>query len=358
MNSAPFPESSANELPWSAAVIIEQQPARQAKLFQWWYSFTTPASAHTSYVKREADRKARLLSMVVFFFLATLIFFIPATLQMPISTFYLDLITIAITLGALLVNKNGKTLLAGIIIVVTFEIALALGIVLIRSFNETDLQLYDLFIIGELLAISLLPVRNVLIVAVLNSIFTWIDLAYHPHTPVLAQDMATQFLPVLVRPVGLQFIIAGVVFIWIDSATKAIERANRAEMVATLEHAMAEQRASSEQEKRELEESIQQLVGAHVNATNNQIAGRIPYPPARVLWPLVGVINSLWVRLQRTQQTERELQQLKQAISAYNEFIQKRPLSSQHSLSGLRTGTDLDQLVASMKNLYGNTRDY
>ncbi len=329
-----------------------QKPERHNRFFTWLYRVSTPPTGtNLTFIQREADRKARLLSTVAFYFLMTLVLFIPATLRMPISTFYLDLIIIAITLGALFANKAGKTFAAGVTIVATYEIALALGVVLIRPFDPTSLQLYDLFIIGELLAVSLLPIRAIVIVALLNSAFIWVDLITHPLSKGLADALQTQFIPALVRPIGLQFIVAGVVFLFVSSAAKAIERANRAEMVATLEHIVAEQRAVSEQEKQSLEESIQQLVQAHVNASNGQLVGRLAYPPAKVLWPLVGVINSLWMRLQRSHQTEHELQQIKQAIATYASMLDKASQQPQQPLPMLRTGTDLDQLVLSIRNL-------
>lgn len=336
---------------WSSEVGM-QKAERHNRFFTWLYKNTAPpVPTNPTFIQREADRKARLLSTVAFYFLATLVLFIPATLLMPISTFYLDLIIIAITVGALFANKAGKTFAAGVIIVATYEIALALGVVLICPFDPTSLQLYDLFIIGELLAVSLLPIRAIVIVALLNSAFIWLDLITHPLSPGLADALKTQFLPALVRPIGLQFIVAGVVFLFVSSAAKAIERANRAEMVATLEHIVAEQRAVSEQEKQSLEESIQQLVQAHISASNGQIAARLPYPPAKVLWPLVGVINSLWMRLQRSNQTEHELKQVKQAIATYSSMLDKASQQPYQPLPMLRTGTDLDQLVLSIRNL-------
>jgi hypothetical protein len=156
---------------------------------------------------------------------------------------------------------------------------------------------------------------------------------------------------VLARPVGLQLIIAGVVFIWVSSATNAIARANKAEMIATLEHTIAEQGTLIEKEKQALEESIKQIVQAHVDATNGQLVTRIPYPPAKVLWPLVGVVNSLWIRLRHSQQNEQELNQLKQAISAYTALVHRASISSQQAVPMQRTGTALDPLILSIGKL-------
>jgi len=128
-------------------------------------------------------------------------------------------------------------------------------------------------------------------------------------------------------------------------------------MVATLEHTISEQRALIEHEKQELEESIRQLIQAHVDAANGQLLSRVTYPPAKSLWPLVGAMNSLWARLQHTQQIEYELQLLRRAIAYYIERMQQNSIGSgQPSVPFVRTGTSLDQLMLAVKALYSTAR--
>lgn len=161
----------------------------------------------------------------------------------------------------------------------------------------------------------------------------------------------------VVRPVGLQIIIAGVAYLWVRSAIRAITRADRAEMVAKLEHTLAEERAHFELAKHQLEQSIQQLVQTHADAMNGQMVAKIPYPPeARVLWPLIGVINSLWVRLQHTHQTERDLLQLKQAIASYTTLLRQSALTPQQPLPAYQTRTELDTLIFAVGNLQRTLR--
>src|SRR5262249_14569682 len=128
-------------------------------------------------------------------------------------------------------------------------------------------------------------------------------------------------IPTIAVSVALQLLSAGVAYIWVSSATHAIKRANRAEMVAVLEHTIAEERASAVREKRELEESFQQLVQMHIAATQGQVENQIPYPPSKALRPLVGAMHLLWARLQRTHHIEREYERLQQAIAYYMHII-------------------------------------
>jgi hypothetical protein len=294
--------------------------------------------------------------VVAFFFLVTMVLFFPASLFMPAITPMAVVFASLATFIALFVNRAGKTTLAGLIMVIGAEIALTSAILAMRPFLSVDVQLYDLYVIIILLAVTLLPARYIFLFALAHSAFIGVDMYVHPHTLALAQDLQTQFIPAIVRPIGLQIMVASVAYIWVRSATRAIERANRAEMVAALEHTIAEQRAFIEREKQELEESIQQLIRAHVDAANGQLTGRVAYPPAKALWPLVGAMNSLWVRLQRTQQLEGELQQLHQAIAYYIQLIQKNSVLGQTTLPLVRTGTSLDQLMLAMKTLYSPSR--
>jgi hypothetical protein len=343
-----------SEAPWTPTEVVEQESEQQeGGLARWWYGWTTPARPplNASYVRREADRKARLLSVVAFFFLLTMAVFFYPSLYMPSITPMAVVFAALSALIALFVNRAGRTTLGGIIMVVGSEIALTSVILGISPFPVVDIQLYDLYVIIILLAVTLLPARYIFLFALAHSAFIGINIYL-----VLARDLLTQFIPAIARPIGLQIMVASVAYIWVRSATRAIERANRAEMVASLEHTIAEQRAFIEHEKRDLEESIQQLIRAHVDAANGQLTSRVSYPPAKALWPLVGAMNSLWARLQRTQQVEGELQQLRQAIAYYIQLIQKSSASGQGTLPLVRTGTSLDQLILAMKALHSTSR--
>jgi hypothetical protein len=331
--------------PWDTNDVVGQEP-EQSGFFQWWFVLTAPPPTEGSgnFVQREIDRKARSLSSVAAFFLCVLLLFLPACFFMGVTTILADIIAIIGTLIGLIVNRLGQTRLAGILIVLGAEIALASAILLKGPFEPADIQLYDLYALIILLVASLLPPRALFLFAAAHSAFIVVEMFIHPDTPALAQNLQpqAQLLPAIVRSVGLQLLGSTVAFLWVRSAARAIERANRAEMVATLEHTIAEERALSEREKQELEESIQQLIQAQMAATKGQIAGQLPYPPAKVLWPLVGAMNLLWTRLQRAQQLEHEHQHLQQAIASYIRVVQQ---DNRASLPLIQTGTMLDQLI-------------
>lgn len=330
---------------WHPTEVVGQEP-EQSQAFQWWYTLTTPSSGASkgSFVTREAERRARSLSSVAAFFLCVLLLFLPACFFMGNVVILADVFAMVGTFIGLIVNRLGKTRAAGICIVLGAEIALATAIILKGPLNPADIQLYDLYALIILLVASLMPPGSIFLFAAAHSAFIILELFIHPDTPALAQDLQlqAQLLPAIVRPVGLQLLGSTVAYIWVRGAARAIERANRAEMVATLEHTIAEERAEGDRERRELEESIQQLIQAQMAATRGQLGGQIPYPPAKMLWPLVGAMNLLWSRLQRTQQIEREYQRLQQTIASYIQVVQS---DSRASLPRVQTGTIIDQLI-------------
>ncbi|HLI71167.1 MAG TPA: hypothetical protein VKV19_15540 [Ktedonobacteraceae bacterium] len=330
---------------WNTDEVIGQEP-EQGGALQWWYTLTAPppVAGGGSFVQREAERKARSLSSVAAFFLCVLLLFLPACFFMGTIIIFADSIAIVGTLIGLVVNRLGGTRAAGIIIVLGAEIALGVAILLKGPFQPADIQLYDLYALIILLVASLLPPRALFLFAAAHSAFIIVELYIHPDVPALAQNLQpqAQLLPAIVRSVGLQLLGSTVAYVWVRSATRAIERANRAEMVAALEHTIAQERASSEQAKQELEESIQMLIQAQMAATKGQMTNQLPYPPAKVLWPLVGAMNLLWTRFQRSQQIEREHQHLQQMISSYIQVVQKDRYAS---LPLAQTGTILDQLI-------------
>lgn len=342
---------------WSPSEVIAPATDWLERLLGWWFKMTIHPSlkVSTRYIDREKYHKARLVSTLAFlYFVLTAI-----TAYYLIYTSLLTLISILACFTGmvcvLIANRTGRTTLAGILMVLVFEVAMSLSMIGDAPLDTPSLATYYYFLIGELLAASLLPMSGVFLVALLNSIFIFGDLYYEPHTQALGLYLSTQFAAAALGPITIQIIAAGVIALWVFNSAHANERANRAEMVATLEHTVAAQLEEENKTKQELEESIQRVVQEQANAANNRFAARISYPPARVLWPLVGVINSLTARLQRTEQIDGELTQLKQAITMSTEILDQAANSPQKSLQMKKTGTDIDLLLLAAKRLHETT---
>ncbi len=136
------------------------------RTFGWWFRLTMPPRPEkgASFVKREADRRARLLSTIGLFYLA---FFSPCP---PSSIFHnpdRTLLKLFFYLHGdlcLSSHKLGKVKIGSSLLVLVFESGLVLSILSAGQLGLTDIPLYDIFIMGELIAVSLLPIQGVFIV--------------------------------------------------------------------------------------------------------------------------------------------------------------------------------------------------
>lgn len=357
------PLSNTTSGRWSPSEVIAQPPDWLERLLGWWFRMTTPPGLGTAsmYIDRVQYQKARLTSTIVFIYL---LFVVLCTYPVMYSspTVYLSGLTIIGYLLAypicfllLVLNRFGKTVLAGALLTLIFETGMAASFLILPVLDTSNLPLYNLFVVGELLAASMLPANSVFVVALLNSLFIASDLLLQQHSQSLNVFLHQQFAMAVLVPVGLQFVVAGVILFWVSSSAQADKRANRAEMVAMLEHTVAEQLEEENKTKLELEESIQQLVEEHTQAANNRFATRISYPPAKVLWPLVGVVNSLAARLQHAEKSNRELDQLRQAVTEATMTFRQVALSPDKPLQLQRTGTEVDLLVLATKRLHEAT---
>jgi hypothetical protein len=339
-----FPDVTQDKAEQVSQESVEVEAKQPSGIFEWWYKWTAvpepPASA--SFLKREEARKVRLLSTILLFFLPTLVIVLPTTFFMPVVyARYADVALISAATVSLFLNRVGKVTIAALILVLGFEAALTMVVLTTNPLDATVLQVYDLYAMVELFAASLLPVRSVFVIAACNSMFFWVDLFYQKATPTLAPDVAHQFLPIVSRPIILEFIVAAVSFLWVSSATKAIMRADRAEMVIRLEHALVGQ-------KRALEEGVAQILQTHVEVANGNLNARAPLNQDNALWQIARALNVLLVRLQRAAIGERDLHRVEQAVTQCVSIIQHA--EEEQQLPRLPfTHTAIDPLIAALQ---------
>jgi large-conductance mechanosensitive channel len=342
-NTLPSPDKFSGT--WSPAEILgeEQDTQKHISLVGKWYHLTAiPEKPYqTSFVKREAERKSRLLSTAVFFLMLVVGLIIPATLFIANhAVLWLCVIMLAICAVSLILNRNGKTILAGVVITVMFELAFFLTIVSTRPFDIANLPLYDMLVLPELLVASLLPGSSIFFAALLNSLFIWGDLVFQPRTPLLGQYLSSPlFYAALVRPVVIQLLVAVVVYIWVRSTLRAIERADKAEMLAHLEHALAEQ-------KNQLETGIQNILQTHTAISNGNLDARVPLTQDHALWPLANALNTLLTRFQRSIKAEQNMQKVQVILPPIVNALQEAELQQRPVPAFQHTGTPLDPLLS------------
>ena len=313
--------------------------------FLWWFNLTSipdpPEDA--SFVKREVARKSRLISIVAFFLLVLFAIYLPvdiATKSIPslIST----LMILPVALVAIMLNRAGRTFGAGVVVVCFAELALSSVVLTTVPFDITSVQLYGLLVISELLAVSLLPGITVFITAVYNSMVILFSLLYQQQTPVMVQTVHHQFATLLLNPVGVQLLVAGVTYLWVGSTLKAIARADHAEVVASLEHEMGLQATLVAEEKLLLVAKINEVVQFHINTMNSGMSAKFPFSEeTKVLWPLINIIHSLQRRVQRSLYTDYELHRLKRAIVDYANYVYATDLAQQEQWPQTKTELDL-----------------
>lgn len=345
MRNASYPDISLRKPGWSPTenVAAGQSQKRPFGIFQWWYRLSTPPEplAHAGFIWRENYRQACLFSSVALFLLMALVCVIPVCLLSPNPYMLsLDSAEIVITCVCLLLNRMGLTLSAGIVQVVSVEIVITSVIFIMSPLNGTNTQIVDLLIVGELLAVSLLPIRYVFLVALYNALFIWLNISQQADTSNTILTLHSRFISITAHTVGLQLLIAGISAIWVNNTTKAIRHANKAEIVSKLEHTLAEQRE-------ELEYSIRQILQTHVSVANGNLNARVPLTQNSILWPIARALNGLLVRFQRASIAERELYRVEHAITSTVSIIQKSTQRQQAHIPFTQTAIDL--LLAAMQ---------
>lgn len=297
-----------------------------------------------SFFKREASRRAYLLSTLLFFYLLAVIVCVPFCFLLP-NPFVVvaDSGLFLASLGSLLLNRVGKTLLAGWILVLSLELAVTLIIMTSGPLSERSTYLYDMYILVELLAVSLLPARSIFLLAGVNSLC----MGFSVLSLIRAQDQSAHTLPMLALSIALQWVVAGVAYLWVKSMLKAVARADRAEMVAGLEHALAEQHQA-------LEAGMVPILQTHVAVANGDLSARVPMHASGVLWQIARALNMLLVRFQRASLAEKELQRLEQAIAEAAQRIQLAEQERRLPRIPL-TQTALDPLLVAIQGKTGTT---
>jgi hypothetical protein len=340
MKNTSFARSPMEKQDWTPNEVVEQEAQKKKGLIAWWYKLTAlpEASVNASFAQRESVRKAHLLSTIVFWLLFTFLLFLPACFVLPNHyVIFADVGMMPVCVIALLLNRAQKPEIAGLLLTIAFELALTMVIFTTQPLDEPSIQQYELYVFGELLCVSLLAPRSVFLMMAYNIAVITASLVWQPHTAILAHDLQTQFIPILVRPVGVQLLVAFVSYLWVKGTIKAIARADRAETVARLEHELAEQ-------KQQLEEGIHQILQTHVAVANGHLEARAPFTQDNVLWQIARALNTLLVRLQRASQAEKQLQRVEQAVNATVNIVQQAELTNQTPRIFI-TRTEIDPLI-------------
>jgi len=311
----------------------------------WWYQLAAPAEPeHATAEDRERVRAGRLSSIILLMSFVFGLSQLPNALVSPNPYFLIVLlISMAINIGAFVVNRQGKVLAAGIIQVIVVELAFILIVASsTRGISSRTLTVFHLMVLTELLAVSLLPPKSVFLAFLANALFTWAAITFLPRTVDLVLTTSSAYYSALASPLALQGTVALVTYLWVQGARQAIARAER---TALLEHALAERDRLAAEQKQQLEEGIQQILQTHIQAANGNFEARAPLAKENILWQVASALNTLIARLQRTIHAEQELQRTKTAALQLTEVIHQAKRRQQPVVRLQKSGTILDSLA-------------
>ncbi len=335
MRKPTTPQSGYTGENWPALSSPERAVhERPGAWLEWWYQLTAPMtpSPKASLAQQEVARRGRLTSTILLLLLIIALAVLLLSLFGPFR-FLLPIMlgSLLVTIIALLLNRKGMITLAGLLLVLSIMIGYAIG--LLRTpggLGVNNVATFDLLVESEVIAVSLLPASSIFLVALGNCLFIWADLTFQPHTTELNHIIATGgYVGLLLRPITLQIVVAVVAFLWVQSALRAMIRANRAEEIATLQHAITEQ-------KRQLDMGIQLILQTHVQVANGDLTVRAPLPRENVLWQIGLSLNNLLARLQRLNQAEQQLYSARMENARLAEALRKQSAEAGYQLRQAR----------------------
>ena len=302
-------------------------------VLQWWDRLNVllelPGSAPL--VARERARRRQLVSTILLVVAGFQLVSLPGAISdhspLALGTVIVGLVICGV---AMLFNRGGKAIMSSILLIIVID--LGCGLMLLTSpmgLDVANLPVFDVLIVSELIAVSLLPAASVFPIALGNILFISGDIALQPHTPALNQLLASGMAyDVVAQPIGLQIIVAVVTYLWVRSALRAIARADRAEEVAELQRREAER-------THQLESGIQQLLRTQVRAANGDLTARANLSQDNVLWQVGISLNLLLTRLQKAaweaSRAENENQHLRWEVARLTEALREVGAGNYHT---------------------------
>ena len=295
-----------------------QLQERRRGILEFWYRASAPPVPpdNASLAQRELARRGRLASVILLFTLLLGIIVTPTVFfsQNPF-TLPVHWSTLTINVLALVLNRRGKVGIAGGLVVISLFLTLAVNLVSPTGLGVSSLPLFELLVVPELIAVSLLPASSVYVVALMNSLFAVCDLLFVRRAPDLEQLFAKTRFGLILQPIILYILVAVVTYLWVRSATQALIRADRAEEIAALEQRELERQQGEIEQKRQLDLGIQQILQTHVQVANGNFRARAPLTQENILWQVAYSLNNLIARLQGYSRAEIELRRLRMQVA-------------------------------------------
>src|SRR5262249_40783109 len=249
-------------------------------LAAWCYRLSAPPEVPASarFALRERVRRGRLASLILLALLVVVALSLPDVVLVPTLTPSIAFVAVC-CLVAIPLNRSGRVTAAAILLLTAVDGALA-GALLTspEGLDPLFLPVYYLLVTSELIAVSLLPPRAVFWVAAVHSLAILLDVRYQAHTMMWEQMITTPGIlySLVIGPIALQFVVAVVSYLWVQSSQSALRRADRAEEIAELERREAERTFA-------LEEGVRYLHQILAAWAQGEVGRRVPPMPVAAL---------------------------------------------------------------------------
>jgi hypothetical protein len=200
---------------------------------------------------------------------------------------------------AFLINWRGHVTIVGVLLVVAIYVGYLFPIVVGHQVLDViDLRTFALLVESILVAAFLLPLFAIPLVTLVNIYFLLVLFFVQPHTPAFTASVQSGVgIRALEQLIGLHILVAVIATAWVRSTARALERAERAELITAMKQREVE-------EKQVLEAGIQHLLDAQTQAVNGNLQVRTDLGQQHVLWRIGASLNMLLARLQRSAQAE------------------------------------------------------
>ncbi|HEX9036497.1 MAG TPA: hypothetical protein VF808_05850 [Ktedonobacterales bacterium] len=338
MTTGPFPPDQ----PGSGLTPDVEIAANQGVL-RWWYRIAAPTitSPRPTLAEREILRRGRLAATLILAILVLGVINIPVAANNPSpSELYGDIGGLVGCLLALFLNRRGAVTAASVLLATLLEVGFA-GIILGAPTGLTvpDLLLMPLLALTELIAVSLLAPWTVFLAAIINSAFVLVVILDWPTDStihMLLNEPGAASL-IISPPITLYLIVALVTYLWVRGATLALVARDRAEELASLEHAVAEQR-------RNVEIGMRQMHDTLVRVANGDYTARAPVAQDNTLWQLSASLNTMIARQQKVSDAQYQLQRASNEVTRLVEAV-RQAKAGRPPLWPAEIGTILDPLI-------------
>jgi hypothetical protein len=336
----PFPSPQALPMPpdddVSTIQLIERgvNSHNQNVFIRLWYHLAAPKEpdASANLMQREAYRHGQMVSIVLLVLMLILLVGLLTVVGLFVNSTLPPILigSLFALFGAMLLNRGGHILLAGIIVVLVDGLAIAIAILNSPGgIGPYHLPILDMFIQGDILAIILLPAEWVFAVAALYisfivSVLTWLPV---PRTSELTILLHSPLLGgIIARPVGVQVFVAAALYLWARNVRRSLQRANRAATIATFEHSLSEQALLETEQRRYLDQSMQMIIDTLPQFANNKRSVRIPLEQIdQQLWEVASSLNDQFARAQNLSQAETQLERTHKAAQHFLAETQRAP---------------------------------